>query len=85
MPGCFHCKILGPLFLAKGMVGEVMGWEVGEAGGGVVGGEPFALFILVPALLLRAKSGPQSNLRSISIKVHAQLLQLCLTLRSFGL
>ena len=31
MPGCCHCKILGPLFLAKGVVGEVTG--VGGAGG----------------------------------------------------
>ena len=31
-------------------------------------GEPFDLLILVPALLPRAKSGPQSNLRSISMR-----------------
>ena len=34
----------------------------------VVVGESFALLILVPALLPRAKSGPQSNLRSTSMR-----------------
>ena len=75
MPGCFHCKILGPLFLAKGVVGEVTGLEGAGGGWGVIcplnSGSRFA-----------AQGQIWSTVKSQIYfhEVHAQLLQLCLTL-----